>query len=172
MIKKRKKLEEIEIPEFQQSIDTMPEDSKIFVEKSLEIVNYIYEVMELKEMKQKDLAAKMGKTEAELSKILSGMHNLTLRSISKLEAALEMPVISIPKVETLSFETQALLGSHLRKLLYEQYSYETVVMEEDVPKEKEYVSKVIDLKCFNHEETILKYDKIKKNNAEEFAEAV
>lgn len=97
MIKNKKKIEEIAIPEFQQSIDTMPIDSKIFVEKSLEIVNYIHAVMEAKEMRQKDLAGKMGKTEAELSKILSGMHNLTLRSISKLEAALNTAIIYVPK---------------------------------------------------------------------------
>lgn len=103
MIKNKKKIEEIEVPEFQQSIDTMPIDSKIFVEKSLEIVNYIHEVMEAKEMRQKDLAAKMGKTEAELSKILSGMHNLTLRSISKLEAALGETIACVPKLLNKSF---------------------------------------------------------------------
>ncbi len=103
MIKKKKKIEEIEIPEFQQSIDSMPADSKIFVEKSLEIVNYIHKVMELKEMRQKDLAAKMGKTEAELSKILSGMHNLTLRSMSKLEAALGETIICVPELLNRSF---------------------------------------------------------------------
>lgn len=110
MIKNRKKIEEIEIPEFQQSIDAMPADSKIFVEKSLEIVNYIHQVMEAKEMRQKDLAAKMGKTEAELSKILSGMHNLTLRSISKLEAALGESIISIPKNRAQKKDTPTLLS--------------------------------------------------------------
>ncbi|MBO9595014.1 MAG: helix-turn-helix transcriptional regulator [Niabella sp.] len=103
MIKNKKKIEEIAIPEFQQSIDTMPIDSKIFVEKSLEIVNYIHEVMAAKAMRQKDLAAKMGKTEAELSKILSGMHNLTLRSISKLEAALGETIACVPKLFNKSF---------------------------------------------------------------------
>lgn len=88
MIKKKKILKAEAMPEFKTSIDSMPEESKIFVDKSLEIAHYIFQLMEQKGMKQKDLAAKMGKSEAELSKILAGMHNLTLRSVAKLEAAL------------------------------------------------------------------------------------
>jgi transcriptional regulator with XRE-family HTH domain len=96
MIKKKKKLIAEEMPEFQASVDSMTEESKIFVDKSIEIVDYIFQLMEEKGMKQKNLAEKMGKTEAELSKILSGMHNLTLRSIAKLEAALEKTIVCTP----------------------------------------------------------------------------
>ena len=96
MIKNRKKLIAEEVPEFQASIDAMPMDSKIFVDKSLEIADHISLLMESKGMKQKDLAEKLGKSEAEVSKILSGMQNLTIRTIAKLEAALEDIVVCIP----------------------------------------------------------------------------
>jgi transcriptional regulator with XRE-family HTH domain len=96
MIKKKKILKAEALPEFKASINAMPEDSKIFVDKSLEIAHYIFKLMEQKGMKQKDLAVKMGKTEAELSKILAGMHNLTLRSVAKLEAALGATIICTP----------------------------------------------------------------------------
>ncbi|MBI1782739.1 MAG: helix-turn-helix transcriptional regulator [Sphingobacteriales bacterium] len=96
MIKKKKVLLAEDMPEFQASIDNMPADSKIFVDKSLEIAHYIFQLMERKGLKQKDLAEKMGKTEAEVSKILGGMHNLTLRSIAKLEAALEDTIVYTP----------------------------------------------------------------------------
>jgi len=97
MLKKRKVLAGEVMPEFDSGIDNMAADSKIFVDKSLEIAHYIFMLMELKGLKQKDLAEKMGKSEAEVSKILSGMHNLTLRSISKLEAALDETIICTPE---------------------------------------------------------------------------
>jgi transcriptional regulator with XRE-family HTH domain len=104
MIKKKKILIAEEMPEFQASIDAMPADSKIFVDKSMEIAQYIYHLMELKGMKQKDLAEAMGKSEAEVSKMLGGMHNLTLRSIAKLEAALGSGIVNIPKKEKFPFK--------------------------------------------------------------------
>lgn len=85
-----------ELPEFAASIENMPEESKIFVDKSVEIAHYIFQLMEQKGMKQKDLAAKLGKSEAEVSKWLAGMHNYTLRSIAKLEAALGAAIICTP----------------------------------------------------------------------------
>ncbi len=116
MIKKKKVLVPELMPEFQASIDAMPDDSRIFVDRSLEIAEHIYQLMEQKGMKQKDLADKLGKSEAEVSKWLAGMHNYTLRSLSKLEAALGATVICTPKqtysyvpvtvVNKTSFETK------------------------------------------------------------------
>ncbi len=127
---KKKVLKAEFIPEFETSINEMPEDSKIFVDKSLEIANYIFRLMELKGLKQKDLAEKMGKTEAEVSKWLAGMHNYTLRSIAKIEAALGSTVICTPvkvyksnllyyriKTENSNMQQTNVLSS-LRKLNY------------------------------------------------------
>jgi ribosome-binding protein aMBF1 (putative translation factor) len=96
MLRRKKVLREEVMPEFDAGIEATPEDSKIFVDKSLEIAEYIFRLMEEKGMKQKDLAAKMSKSEAEVSKLLGGMHNYTLRSIAKLEAALGATIISTP----------------------------------------------------------------------------
>lgn len=103
MIKKKKMLKAEVMPEFRASIEAMPEDSKIFVDKSLEIAHYIFQLMEHKGMKQKDLALKIGKSEAEMSKMLAGMQNLTLRSLAKLEAALQATIICTPKNMNISF---------------------------------------------------------------------
>lgn len=111
MIKKRKKLAAEEMPEFDAGIENMPEDSKIFVDKSLEIAEYIFRLMEVKGMKQKDLADKMGKSEAEVSKLLAGMHNYTLRSIAKIEAALGVTVICTPKTAKYFFPAIMLMKS-------------------------------------------------------------
>lgn len=95
-MKKRIKKSESSL-DFQNSIDNMPVDSKIFVDKSLEIANYIQLLMHHRQMRQKDLAILMEKSEAELSKWLGGMHNFTLRSLAKIEAALGTDVICIPE---------------------------------------------------------------------------
>ena len=52
---KKKVLKAELMPEFDESIAAMPEDSKIFVDKSLEIADFIFWAMEQKGMKQKDL---------------------------------------------------------------------------------------------------------------------
>jgi len=103
MTRKKKILVAEEMPEFDAGIAGMPEDSKIFVDKSLEIAQYIFRVMEEKGLKQKDLAVKMGKTEAEISKLLAGMHNYTLRSIAKIEAALGVTVVCTPASHKIAF---------------------------------------------------------------------
>lgn len=82
-----------------ESIDSMDDASRIFVDKSMAIGNRIVEVMEMKGLKQKDLAQLMDKTEAEVSRMLGGMHNLTLRMIAKIEAALEYDIICIPEAK-------------------------------------------------------------------------
>jgi transcriptional regulator with XRE-family HTH domain len=73
------------------------QESVIFIEKSLAIVNHIFNILERKSLKQKDFAFLLGKSEAEISKWLGGTHNLTLRTISKIEAVLGENIIEIPK---------------------------------------------------------------------------
>lgn len=94
---KRKITKSVSIPEFNASLAEISPDSKIFVDKSLEIAHYIFQLMEEKKLKQKDIADRMEKTEAEVSKWLGGMHNFTLRSLSKLEAAIGATIVTTPK---------------------------------------------------------------------------
>ncbi|MDE6003376.1 MAG: helix-turn-helix transcriptional regulator [Prevotella sp.] len=48
-------------------------------------------------MTQKELAKKMGKTEAEVSVWLSGQHNFTLRTLAKISVVLGEDLIQISK---------------------------------------------------------------------------
>ncbi|RME38367.1 MAG: XRE family transcriptional regulator, partial [Deltaproteobacteria bacterium] len=57
---------------------TIAEDTDRFVELSMRISDAVAEVLHRKGWTQKDLAARLGKTPAEVSKWLSGTHNLTL----------------------------------------------------------------------------------------------
>jgi len=79
-------------------------ETKIFVSKYLDIVERIHHILVAKGMTQKELAAAMDKRESEVSRWLSGEHNLTLKSIAKLEAALGAEIISIPRTAFLEWK--------------------------------------------------------------------
>ncbi len=70
-------------------------EMKLQMELSVAIANRIYEILEEKGMSQKDFARLMGKTETEVSRWLSGTHNLTMATICKISAALEEDVIKV-----------------------------------------------------------------------------
>jgi transcriptional regulator with XRE-family HTH domain len=75
---------------------TKPETHR-FVQKNLAIVAEVSRLMKEKGWTQKELAKKLQKTDSEVSKWLSGLHNLTLKSITKLEAVLEADLLEVPQ---------------------------------------------------------------------------
>ena len=76
---------------------TISPEMKMQMEMSVGIANRIYEILEDKGMSQKELAQRLGKTETEVSRWLSGTHNLTLSTICKISAALGEDIVTIPK---------------------------------------------------------------------------
>lgn len=77
---------------------TITPEMKLLMEMSVAIANRIYEILEAKGMTQKELAQKLGKTETEVSRWLSGTHNLTLSTICKISAALGEEIVIVPKL--------------------------------------------------------------------------
>lgn len=73
-----------------------PPDIQRYIDINLDISEQVMQHLTNKGWTQKDLAQKLGKSEAEISKWLSGMHNLTLKSISKMEAVLGQNIIMTP----------------------------------------------------------------------------
>ena len=73
-----------------------------FIAKNLAITEKIRRRLEEKNWTNVQLANAMNKTPSEISKWLSGMHNLTLKSIIKMEIALGIELIhtSIAKTKT------------------------------------------------------------------------
>ena len=69
------------------------------MELSVAIANRIYEILEARGMSQKDFAKLMGKTETEVSRWLSGTHNLTMATICKISAALDAEVVKVADYE-------------------------------------------------------------------------
>ncbi len=75
---------------------TISSETKLQMEMSVAIANRIYDILETRGMSQKDLARLLGKTETEVSRWLSGTHNLTLATICKISSALGEDVVSVP----------------------------------------------------------------------------
>ena len=73
-----------------------PEETKRFVSKLLDVADRIHAILEKKGMTQKDLAKALGKSESEISKWLTGTHNLELKTIAKIEKVLGEDVLIIP----------------------------------------------------------------------------
>jgi transcriptional regulator with XRE-family HTH domain len=79
----------------QRILKETPEETKIFVRKYAAIIARVHEILQEKGLSQRELAERMGKNPSELSRWLHGEHNLTLRSLAKLEAELEEDIITV-----------------------------------------------------------------------------
>ncbi len=72
-------------------------DIDLFVEHSFDLADRIHDLLEKKGIEQKDLAQLLGKNESEISKWMTGTHNFTLKTISKIEAALGESILLLNK---------------------------------------------------------------------------
>ncbi|HRM58085.1 MAG TPA: helix-turn-helix transcriptional regulator [Prevotella sp.] len=74
--------------------NTTPTETNKQVDFCVAIANRIFDVMTELGMKQRDLAKALGKTETEVSRWLSGTHNLTIATIAKIAAVLGDDIIT------------------------------------------------------------------------------
>ena len=84
------------------SIDVNDEIRR-FVDNSFEVVDQIHAILERQGKNQRDLAQLLGKNESEVSKWLTGTHNFTLKSISKIEVVLGEKIITTPMTSQKEF---------------------------------------------------------------------
>lgn len=77
--------------------DETPEEVRIFVRQYTDIVVRINAILRSKGYSQKDLAERMKKKPSEINKWLKDPHNLTLKTIARLEAELGAPIIEVRK---------------------------------------------------------------------------
>lgn len=80
---------------FNEAVAKVPDDLRKEISWSFAISDKIAEVLEKQGMTQKMFAKKMGKSETEISRWLSGTHNFTLRTLSKISTVLNVDMISI-----------------------------------------------------------------------------
>ncbi len=71
---------------FRQTLDEIPAETHIFIQKYTDILDRVQAILERKGMKRRDLAQALGKSESEISKWLA--EPFTLKSLAKLEAVL------------------------------------------------------------------------------------
>ncbi len=72
-------------------------DVELFVERSFDIVDRIHFILQKQGKEQKDLAKALGKTESEISKWMTGTHNFTIKTLTKIEATLGESILIAPE---------------------------------------------------------------------------
>lgn len=87
------------------AFNKVPAENKLFVSKNLDISQQIFAILEEKGWSQSDLAKRLGKHKSDVSRMLSGLQNLTLKTITKLEAILETDIILTPMKAEQKFGT-------------------------------------------------------------------
>lgn len=80
---------------FDRILNNIPKEDKIRYDLSFQISERIYEILKEKKMTQKEFAQLMHKSEPEISKWLTGGHNFTMKTICKIEAVLDEPIIMV-----------------------------------------------------------------------------
>jgi transcriptional regulator with XRE-family HTH domain len=76
-----------------------PESTKKYVSKSLNIAERIRTILHEQGKTQRDLAKLLGKSESEVSRWLTGMHNFELETIAKIEAVLGEEIVTVTNSE-------------------------------------------------------------------------
>lgn len=74
-----------------------PSQTRRSVSKMLDVADRIHALLEQKGMSQKDLAVALHKSESEISKWLSGTHNLELKTIIRIEEVLDADILTVPQ---------------------------------------------------------------------------
>ena len=80
---------------FNKKVAALPAAVLSEVQLSAEIIARIDSLLKKKNMTQRDLARKMGRSEAVISRWTTGFPNLTLRSIAEISNALGEPLIRV-----------------------------------------------------------------------------
>lgn len=80
---------------FDQIAASTPSYVNHYVDMSFDIADQIHAILSNQGRTQKDLAEALGKRESEISKWLSGTHNFTLKTLSKISTELGVELISV-----------------------------------------------------------------------------
>lgn len=80
---------------FKECMEEVPEELKLEIGWSDAIAQKIINRLSELGLSQKDFAKEVGKTEDEVSNWLSGTHNFTLRTLSKISKVLNVDIIQI-----------------------------------------------------------------------------
>ena len=82
---------------YQQALLDIPDDVKREVALSFSVADRIYDLMKEAGMTQKEFAKKIGKSESEVSAWMTGRHNFTIKTLSKISSVFGVDIVVIPK---------------------------------------------------------------------------
>lgn len=80
---------------FRESLSMVPNDLKCEIDLSFAIADKIDDTLKQRGITQKEFAHRCGKTEAEVSRWLSGTHNFTLRTLAKISTTLDIELVKV-----------------------------------------------------------------------------
>ena len=82
---------------FNEKVSSVSPEIMSEIQLSADIIARIDAILKKKQMTQRDLAKKMGRSEAVISRWTSGFPNLTLKSIAEITTALGEPLVKVVK---------------------------------------------------------------------------
>lgn len=82
---------------FTEAVKAIPRDTKKQVEWSMGISDYLSDILQQRGMSQKQFAKQVGRSEAEVSRWLAGLHNFTLGTLAKISTVLGVDLISVAR---------------------------------------------------------------------------
>jgi ribosome-binding protein aMBF1 (putative translation factor) len=94
ILNSRKKMKNKKLEERRNKIS---KEIDVFVKQSFDIVDRIHEILVAQGKEQKELATLLGKSESEISKWMTGTHNFTIKTLSKIESILGEKIIQSAK---------------------------------------------------------------------------
>lgn len=124
---------------FYDILNRVPKEERRYYRLSRDIASYIYNILRTYNISQKEFAQKIGKSESEISKWLSGNHNFTLKTIAKIESILNYDLIKIPFFEYINDSMNysqfvQIKGSDLKSRLSNQNNLNLYKFNEDLKK--------------------------------------
>ncbi|MEZ4825746.1 MAG: helix-turn-helix transcriptional regulator [Bacteroidia bacterium] len=81
---------------FDKALAGIKPENRLFMQKNLDITEQVFAILKEKKLTQRDLAQLLGKSEPEVSRMLSGFQNLTLKTIVRLEMVLGQEIVTTP----------------------------------------------------------------------------
>jgi transcriptional regulator with XRE-family HTH domain len=110
---------------FQKAVSEVKSETEIFVKHYLDITMCILNLMEERGITQKDLADALNKNASEINRWFKSDHNLTLKTLSKIEALFGVSIIEVYSPSTFAEKSTA-KGTRLTSMGTKQQSVNKV----------------------------------------------
>lgn len=82
---------------FEKCLSNVAPEVREEVRLNMDIANRIYDILQARNMTQREFAALMGKRESEISRWLTGSHGFTTATLAKIATVLGEPIVQIKR---------------------------------------------------------------------------